>query len=113
APGRIQIAKPGTPNDAAGFPIDYGQSASGLDASVEESPKYFTLVAVAFRMVFPNQGITCRCEECLEVIWTQWPQINQMAVQRRLKIKINFHCDVVKEAIKRQAQFQEVSGRWR
>jgi hypothetical protein len=89
--GRFQIAVARASNDSAGLSVNDRECAFRRDRTVEKFLKYFALVTVVFRMLFPDQRIARGEEKRLEIVRLQRAKFDQISRERRLEIK--FHGD--------------------
>src|SRR5437764_10916014 len=92
----IEIAVSGAANHSAGGPLDDGEGAFRFHGAIEVFLKDLRLVAVVFRMLFPNEWIAGGGKERVEVLPRERTQLNEISLQRRLEIKFHAypHCAV-------------------
>lgn len=75
-------------DDFLGFSIDHDKRSSGFQSAFEEDFEYFFLVAIALRMLFPDQRIRCDCKQVIPIFGPERAKLDQFAFQMRLKIKM-------------------------
>jgi hypothetical protein len=85
----VQIAVPRAPNDSARLTLDDRECAFGFEGAIEKSLKDLSLVAVAFRMLFPNLWVAGRGKKRIEILRPERAQLDEIPLQGGLKIKIH------------------------
>src|SRR5262249_26727304 len=73
---------------APALALDDGESSLRFQRRGEESLEHFALVAIGFRVHFPDQRIVRRSVERFKVIGRDWPQLEQLSLQVWLEIEV-------------------------
>ena len=76
----------------ANAPLDF-------ERTVEKSLKDFSLVAVAFRMLFPNLRVAGRGKKRIEILRPERAQFDEISFQGGLKIKIRSGSSAVRAGL--------------
>ena len=77
----------GRPDDLAGSAIQGDERTAGRERVREDGPERRLLVAIAFRMLLPDEWIGRDAKQGLEVVRPQRPQLEQVATENGLPIE--------------------------
>src|SRR5205085_12449141 len=69
--GWFQVPIARAADDASGGTLDDGEGAAGLDATIEISLEDFRLVAVALRVLLPNERVARRRKQFVKIFAPQ------------------------------------------
>jgi hypothetical protein len=70
------------------LPLKDGERSSGFQRFTEELSEYFFLVAIGYRVLFPDKRIRRDSKQFLPIGWTKRPELNQISGEVRLQFEI-------------------------